>query len=276
MVCFEGDDIPMISRFILYFILLSFVGYLYECIAMVIWTGKWDNRGFLFGPVIPIYGAGALFGTILFQYFVKDLSMLQVFLISMVASAILEYTVHYTLEKLFHAYWWDYSKSPLNLNGRICLPASLGFGLAGLLIIYVLNPVLIPILDGLNDTLADVLALICTVVFTADLTVTVTTLSSFSERVEAMDSFINTHMDSLVGSITDESKGIGPHFYRAVDRVEETRKRLMNDRMDRAVGSMSFLRSLSLSKIKGFTGRNAARMNYALGRIKERIRKIGK
>jgi len=147
---------------------------------------------------------------------------------------------------------------------------------AGLLIIYVLNPVLIPILDGLNDTLADVLALICTVVFTADLTVTVTTLSSFSERVEAMDSFINTHMDSLVGSITDESKGIGPHFYRAVDRVEETGKRLMNDRMDRAVGPMSFLRSLSLSKIKGFTGRNAARMNYALGRIKERIRKIGK
>ncbi len=266
----------MISRYILYFIILSFVGYLYECIAMVIWTGKWDNRGFLFGPVIPIYGAGALFGTILFQYLLKETDMLQVFLISMVASAILEYTVHYALEKLFHAYWWDYSKSPLNLNGRICLPASLGFGLAGLLIIYVLNPFLIPILDSLNDTLADILALICTVIFTADLTLTVTTLSSFSERVEAMDSFINEHMDTLVGNITDESKGIGSRFYNVVDKVEETRKRLISDRMERTMGPMSSLRSYSLSKIKGFTGRNAARLNFVLERIKERIRKIRK
>ena len=266
----------MISRYILYFIILSFVGYLYECIAMVIWTGQWDNRGFLFGPVIPIYGAGALAGTILFQNLIDEETILQVFLISMVASAVLEYTVHYAMEKLFHAYWWDYSKSPLNLNGRICLPASIGFGIAGLIIIYVINPILLPFLNGLNDTLADVLALLCTVIFTVDLTITVSALSSFSERVEAMDNFINEQMDILVGNITDESKGIGKRFYSAVDKVEETRKRLISDRIERAIGPISSLHGLSLSKIKGFTGRNAARMNYALGRVKERIRSLGK
>ena len=266
----------MISRYVLYFILLSFVGYIYECIAMVIWTGQWDNRGFLFGPIIPIYGAGALLGTLLFQDLIDAKTVLQVFLISMIASAILEYSVHYTMEKLFHAYWWDYSKAPLNLNGRICLPASIGFGIAGVIIIYGINPVLIPFLNGLNDTLVDILSLICTVIFTADLTVTVSALSGFAERVEAMDGFINEQMDLLVGSITDESKGIGRHFYSAVDKVEEARKRLISDRMERVLGPIGSLHSLSLSKIKGFTGRNSVRLNYALGKVKERIHRIGK
>ena len=93
----------MLSRYNIYFIILSFAGYIYECLAMVLWTGKWDNRGFLFGPVIPIYGVGALFGSILFSVYMPEHTPLQVFLIGMFASAILEYVVHYALEKMFNA-----------------------------------------------------------------------------------------------------------------------------------------------------------------------------
>jgi len=60
----------MITAYIIYFFVLSAAGYVYETIAMTIWGGKWDNRGFFYGPLIPIYGAGALGGTLLFTYFI--------------------------------------------------------------------------------------------------------------------------------------------------------------------------------------------------------------
>ena len=263
----------MVDRYVIYFSILSVVGYVYECFAMTIWEGKWDNRGFLFGPAIPIYGAGALMGTILFTYFIKDYTPLSVFLIGMVASAILEYSVHYVLEQIFHAYWWDYSKAPLNLNGRICLPASIGFGLAALIIIYVINPVLLPILEGMNENLCQFLAILLTFLFTLDFTLTVTILSGFEDRVESMDSFINEHMDSFIGNILDEEKGLDKKFYGAVDRIEDLRKRLISSRIEKVVTSMSHLYKRAVSRVKRFTGRNSGRMNDMLGAIKRRIKK---
>jgi len=263
----------MVDRYVIYFSILSVVGYVYECFAMTIWEGKWDNRGFLFGPAIPIYGAGALMGTILFTYFIKDYTPLSVFLIGMGASAILEYSVHYVLEQVFHAYWWDYSKAPLNLNGRICLPASIGFGIAALIIIYVINPALLPILEGMNENLCQFLAILLTFLFTLDFTLTVTVLSGFEDRVESMDSFINEHMDSFIGNILNEEKGLDKKFYGAVDRIEDLRKRLISSRIEKVVASMSHLYKRAVSRIKGFTGRNSERMNDMLGAIKRRIKK---
>ena len=156
----------------IYFSIFSVIGYFYESLAMTIWAGKWDNRGFLYGPAIPIYGLGALLGTLLFEYLYPDYTPTSVFFISMAASAILEYVVHYLLEQIFHAYWWDYSKSPFNINGRICLPASIGFGIAGLVVVYVINPAVLPVINELKETTADLIALICTIIFTADLTLT--------------------------------------------------------------------------------------------------------
>ena len=261
----------MIDRCIIYFIILSFIGYIYESIAMTFWGGKWDNRGFLFGPIIPIYGFGALGGTLFFRYVMTGYTPLQVFLIGVFASAVLEYSVHYAMEQLFHAYWWDYSKAPLNLNGRICLPASIGFGLAGLVIVYVINPWLVPWIDKLPGTLTEVLAILLTFLFTVDLTLTVTIVSGFENRVEAMDNFINEHMDDLVSNYLDESKGWNNKFYSAVDRLEEGRKRLISDRIEKTVNSMNGIYHETLSRIKGYRGKNASRLNYMLKRIKHKI-----
>ena len=53
---------------------------------------------------------------------------------------VLEYGTSWALEKLFHAYWWDYSSMPLNINGRVCFPYSVGFGVAGLIVVYFIAP----------------------------------------------------------------------------------------------------------------------------------------
>ncbi|MBQ3384132.1 MAG: putative ABC transporter permease [Erysipelotrichaceae bacterium] len=210
----------MITAYIIYFFVLSAAGYVYETIAMTIWGGKWDNRGFFYGPLIPIYGAGALGGTLLFTYFVHDNTPLKVFLIGMIASAVLEYSVHYVLEKIFHQVWWDYSKSIWNINGRICLPASVGFGIAGVLIIYVINPWLLPVILKLSSTARTVLSLVLIGVFVFDFIFTVRHLKGENHKLEKRYETFNRFMDSQIGKVIDESMALNKKVYVIFDKID--------------------------------------------------------
>ena len=120
------------------------MGWIYECIYCAIKSGHWDNRGFLIGPICPIYGFGATGALIVFHelpvFRGADTPWWQIFLICALGSAILEYSISLILEKVFHAMWWDYSDMPLNINGRICLPATTGFGVAGVIIVKLFFP----------------------------------------------------------------------------------------------------------------------------------------
>jgi hypothetical protein len=84
---------------------------------------KWADRGFLYGPVCPIYGVGAVSLTAIAEAVSErsadGYAWWQVFLVSFFGSIILEYVTSWALEKLFHAYWWDYSNMPLNIHGRV-------------------------------------------------------------------------------------------------------------------------------------------------------------
>ena len=97
----------------------------------------------------------------------------------MAGSAALEYFTSWVLEKLFHDRWWDYSRSPLNLNGRICFPAAIGFGLAGLFVLRVIYP----FVDYMTGRIPVVFLQAVTFVFLhgfmLDLLITVCTLLGF-------------------------------------------------------------------------------------------------
>ena len=119
-----------LSRYICLFFIYSFMGWIYETLYCTIKNGKWENRGFLFGPACPIYGTGAVAISVIMKVTIGNgivLSLWQIFLIAFIGSAGLEYITSWGLEKLFHAAWWDYSDFPLNLHGRISLFTSLGF-----------------------------------------------------------------------------------------------------------------------------------------------------
>ena len=210
----------MVTVYIIYFFLLSAAGYVYETLAMTVWGGKWDNRGFLYGPVIPIYGAGALGGTLLFEYLIQEHNPLLVFCISVVVSAILEYVVHYVLEKLFHQVWWDYSMSVWNINGRICLPASVGFGIAGLLIIYVINPMILPTIEGIDSSARLILSVILCAVFVLDIILTLARLKGKEHSVEQKYQKLNETMDTAVGKVLDESMALNKRVYVIFDKID--------------------------------------------------------
>ena len=212
-----------LSRWIIYFTITSFLGYVYETIAMTLWGGKWENRGFLFGPIIPIYGAGASIGSILIYAFLKDINYINIFIIGTIASAVLEYPTHYLMEKLFNQKWWDYSNAPLNLNGRISLFSSLGFGLGAVIIVFILNPILLPFIKGLSDTFVEVAAIILTVLITADTATTVAYISDFEDQMAYFEEIIDKKISDKVENVLEEDKAIKGYFYNAVDKAEENK-----------------------------------------------------
>ena len=120
------------------------MGWIYESIYCTIRAKKWENRGFLYGPLCPIYGAGGVAITAIADFISAHtdatFTWWQIFLVAFLGSIVLEYGTSWALEKLFHAYWWDYSSMPLNINGRVCFPYSVGFGVAGLIVVYFIAP----------------------------------------------------------------------------------------------------------------------------------------
>ena len=112
-----------LSRYFVYFIIFSCMGWIYESIYCTIRAKKWENRGFLYGPLCPIYGAGGVAITAIADFISvhtdATFTWWQIFLVAFFGSIVLEYGTSWALEKLFHAYWWDYSSMPLNINGRV-------------------------------------------------------------------------------------------------------------------------------------------------------------
>ena len=187
----------IISKYICLFLVYSCLGWMYETVYCTILTGKWENRGFLYGPVCPIYGVGAVVISLIAGA-AECLQSWQLFLISVFGSAVLEYFTSLFLEKMFHATWWDYSNMPLNLHGRISLITSLCFGCAGLLIVYIIAPFTERTVSLIHPLALESLALLSVAVFMVDLTLTVTALMHFDQMVIQIEQGINRNMEHLV------------------------------------------------------------------------------
>jgi len=121
-----------------YFMIYSFIGWLYEStVCSIPKYKKITNRGFLFGPYLPIYGIGAVTNILILQ---NIENIFAIFTIAVLTSTILEYVTAFVLENLFKQKWWDYSQFPLNVHGRISFYASFVFGGAVTLLIKVVHP----------------------------------------------------------------------------------------------------------------------------------------
>ena len=124
---------------VIYFFIYSFIGYLVEVVYCSIAERKLVNRGFLFGPVLPIYGTGMLLILVSTKGVTDNLAL--TFLVSMGVCSVTEYLISWAMEKIFRIKWWDYSEVyKLHINGRICLVNSVLFGVAGLLVVNWVQP----------------------------------------------------------------------------------------------------------------------------------------
>lgn len=127
-----------INYLLLYFLIYAFIGWLLETFYAISTLGHFVKRGFLFGPLCPIYGWGAI---ILISGLKRYKSnSLKLFFYSSIVFSIFEYIVGYALDALFCAKWWDYTNDFMNLNGRISLFFSFAWGIIALIFINHIHP----------------------------------------------------------------------------------------------------------------------------------------
>ncbi|MBQ9197510.1 MAG: putative ABC transporter permease [Clostridia bacterium] len=162
-----------LTDLILLFFFYSFLGWCIEVTLKYIQYRRFINRGFFTGPICPIYGSGAAAITLV----IGGLSPFEwaygtTFVLSFLLCGAIEYFTSYFMEKRFHARWWDYSRKPMNLHGRVWIGNLLLFGLGGVAIIHIVNPIFRSLLAPLSLNLREAMAGILLCVFAADFVIT--------------------------------------------------------------------------------------------------------
>ncbi|MHC5227018.1 putative ABC transporter permease [Enterococcus sp. LJL99] len=120
------------------FITYSFIGWLWESFYCSIKAKHFVYRGFLLGPYCPVYGFGVTAVLLLVPEHVG--SLLNLYFNVVVIVTVIEYITSWLLEKLFNMTLWNYSKIPMNIDGRVAVPVSLFWGVGCVLLIKVINP----------------------------------------------------------------------------------------------------------------------------------------
>ncbi len=193
-----------------YFLIYAFLGWVMEVIFHAVVVGKIINRGFLNGPICPIYGVGMIGVLTLFT----PLEEYPVLLYggSILFATLVELIGGYVLLKLFHLRWWDYSDEPFNLGGFICLRFSIAWGICIVFVLKIIHPVIqlnVKILDHLPGY---ILIAVCYIVLAADLVITVLSIMNLNKdlkRLNALGAEIRKSSDSLTDRIGQASMDVG-------------------------------------------------------------------
>lgn len=169
-------------QWLLFFFIYCFLGWVWESCYVSIKKREWINRGFLHGPMLPIYGSGAII-VLLCTIGVRD-QVILIFIFGMTGATILEYVTGACMERLFRVRYWDYSHMPLNLKGYICLPVSFGWGAFSVLLVRVIHVPIENLVLQIPERIAEVVSVVCSSAFAVDFTL------SFSEAMDLRDMLI--------------------------------------------------------------------------------------
>ncbi len=188
------------DTFIAAFFIYSILGYLCEVAYCSIPQHRFVNRGFLYGPYLPIYGFGAAIVAVI-------ISPLRpyppaVFLLSMIMTSCLEYFSSWLLERLFSVKLWDYSKHRVNINGRVCLLNSTLFGILGLVLEYLIDPPVMKLLSAVPAAVMHYAAVVIVAVMSADTALSVMKMRAFREglrRIHEAEEDIGRRVRALQG-----------------------------------------------------------------------------
>ena len=148
-------EINTINRYILYFFIYSCIGWILETLYAFIVLGHFDNRGFLLGPLCPIYGFGMLILILcLSKYKGKNLKL---FFVAAIVLTYFEYVAGFFLDVIFNLKWWDYFNDFFNINCRICLPFALVWGIIAIIVVNYIHPFTEKITDKLLNKITPIM-----------------------------------------------------------------------------------------------------------------------
>ena len=182
--------IESVCKYFFVFMLYSVAGWIMETLLFLIRDKKVVKRGFLFGPVCPIYGSGAVLCTLVLYGRVNNIFL--IFIYGLLLCGALEYITHFLMEKIFHAMWWDYSSRRFNIKGRVYLNGLLEFGLGAVLIVKVFQPLVFKLIDAMPSS---VMFAICFVLYSLLIFDLATTISDLKDSVK----FLKLVQSEIIG-----------------------------------------------------------------------------
>ena len=167
-----------------FYFIYSFIGWCGEVCVAAIQKRKFINRGFVSGPVCPIYGAGAAAFTIFLPELRGNIFFL--FLGGVILASFIEFVTGALMEKVFHKKWWDYSNLRFNFEGYICLRYSLLWGFFAVLLIYFVNPFLASVITLLPETVGIILLWMLSVFLLCDVIGSALAIRGMQKRLQQL------------------------------------------------------------------------------------------
>lgn len=192
--------------YLAFFVIYAFLGWCAEVIFNTISTGHFVNRGFLSGPVCPIYG----FGMVIVVFCLTPLreNWILLFVGSMVLTSVLEWITGYVLKKVFHTSWWDYTDEPFNIGGYICLRFSILWGLACVMVMDLVHPPIVRFVHWIPLLVGKIALGVCLFGFACDFYVTVTNilrLNRHLKRLEEVSGLMHQISEEIGGGLADKA-----------------------------------------------------------------------
>ncbi len=209
-----------ISEIILNFFIYSFCGWSTEVAYAAIKHRKFVNRGFLNGPICPVYGICVVAVILILQG--HNNSLLKLYCMSVVVASAIEWIAGVVLEKLFHHRWWDYSGLPMNIQGFVCLPFSLAWGVACVVVVKYLHPLVLRLMGFIPAYMSCIIIAILVSLLAADIYVTVHEILKLNVKLEKMQA-IADDMERLSVHLGENlSRGI----IKSAEKHEDVREKM--------------------------------------------------
>lgn len=205
---------------LLYFFVYGFLGWCTEVGYAAFKEHRFVNRGFLNGPICPIYGVGVTVVTATLAPMKGNFLLL--YISSFFLVSLLEGLTGWAMDKIFHNKWWEYSRQPLNIGGYVCLLFSLIWGAACVLIMEFIHPMIQKLLALLPHTFGVILLVVFSIAMFADLYVTASAIFRFNKRLASMQ--------KIAAELHEISDQLGEEIYQrvvsAIEVQEASRKKL--------------------------------------------------
>lgn len=215
-----------IIEMILLFFFYSFVGWCVEVAFVAINSNKVMNRGFLFGPVCPIYGVGMVGVILLLKPVINN--PLLIFLGGMIICSVVEFLGGLILDRIFHMRWWDYSDKPFNLLGYIWLGFCIVWGLGVLFVLKLINPGVEKIVSVMPLWLKIAIISFCGVIFIIDFIVTVKNLLGIKRSLGELE-ILTDKLEEIGDGIKDTLGNSAIEIANAAEQQNETIKKKIGE-----------------------------------------------
>lgn len=234
------------------FFVYSFIGWCGEAAMAAVHRHKFVNRGFVSGPICPVYGAGAA-AVAVFLPELKD-QLFFLFLGGIIVTTFVEYLTGRILELIFHRKWWDYSDQRFNLDGYVCLKNSVVWGICSVLMICFFDPLLCRLLVLIPRLAGDILLWILGVLLVIDAVgsgVAVLGLKKKQSRITQITEELHKTSKVLENALTTRIQKRMVKAFPNIEGTEGVRVKAKEERFARGCG---FFKLASLFILGAFLG----------------------